>query len=127
MPALRRGSEHYHHDGEEWIYLLSGALTLSLAGNTYDLMPGDAAHFDSRLPHRLIAMGNQDAEVLLVASPVTSSTQRRLPVVSQHRAVPATGFLNFFPSSLGVARAEKLKIRETKPAKLTEDNLGARR
>ena len=57
VPAWRRGNEHYHHDGEEWIYLLSGALTLSLAGKTYDLAPGDAAHFDSRLPHRLIAAG----------------------------------------------------------------------
>src|ERR1019366_3453027 len=54
VPVSRRGDEHYHHDGEEWIYVLSGALTLSLAGKTYDLNPGDAAHFDSRLPHRLI-------------------------------------------------------------------------
>ena len=63
--------EHYHHDGEEWIYVLSGALTLSLAGKTYDLECGDAAHFDSRLPHRLIARGARDAEVLLVASPLS--------------------------------------------------------
>jgi uncharacterized cupin superfamily protein len=53
--------EHYKHDGE-WIYLLSGRLTLSLAGKTYDLEPGDAAHFDSRLPHRLIARGTRKAE-----------------------------------------------------------------
>src|ERR1035441_1167286 len=51
VPVSRRGNEHYHHDGEEWIYVLSGALTLSLAGNTYNLKPGDAAHFDSRQPH----------------------------------------------------------------------------
>jgi len=67
VPISRRGNEHYHHDGEEWIYVMSGALTLSLAGKTYDLKPGDAAHFDSRLPHRLIANGKKDAEVLLVA------------------------------------------------------------
>ncbi len=46
VPVSRRSDEHYHHDGEEWIYVLSGALTLSLAGKTYDLSPGDAAHFD---------------------------------------------------------------------------------
>jgi transcriptional regulator with XRE-family HTH domain len=63
----RRGSEHYHHEGEEWLYVLSGALTLSLAGKTYDLEAGDSAHFDSRLPHRLIARGGRDAEVLVVA------------------------------------------------------------
>jgi transcriptional regulator with XRE-family HTH domain len=83
----RQGGEHYHHDGEEWIYVLSGGLTLSLAGKTYGLEPGDAAHFESRLPHRLIAPGPQDAEVLVVASPVSSQ-----PVnpsnFSRHRAIP---------------------------------------
>ena len=88
VPVSRRGNEHYHHDGEEWIYVLSGALTLSLAGKTYDLAPGDAAHFDSRLPHRLIATGKKDAEVLLVASPVASSGQVMLPQPAQHRAIP---------------------------------------
>jgi transcriptional regulator with XRE-family HTH domain len=83
----RRGSEHYHHDGEEWIYLLSGRLVLSLAGRTYDLAPGDAAHFESRLPHRLIAPGPDDAEVLLVASPVSSPAAQ--PTFHQHRAIPA--------------------------------------
>ena len=91
----RRGNEHYRHDGEEWIYVLSGALRLSLAGKTYDLEPGDAAHFESRLPHRLIARGSVDAEVLVVASPVSSPTAAAPPLVRQHRAIPAIGLLNF--------------------------------
>jgi quercetin dioxygenase-like cupin family protein len=89
----RRGKEHYHHDGEEWVYVLSGALTLSLAGKTYDLERGDAAHFDSRLPHRLIARGSRDAEVLLVASPV-SAFQSPNPMVRQYRAIPAMGLVD---------------------------------
>ena len=87
----RRGNEHYQHEGEEWIYVLSGQLTLSLAGKTYELEPGDAAHFESRLPHRLIARGDVEAEVLVVAAPVWT------PPVSlnfqQHRAIPAIGLL----------------------------------
>jgi transcriptional regulator with XRE-family HTH domain len=70
VSSKRRGSQHYQHDGEEWIYVLAGKLMLSLAGNTYDLDPGDAVHFDSRLPHRVIARGNSDAEILLIASPL---------------------------------------------------------
>jgi transcriptional regulator with XRE-family HTH domain len=86
VSPLRRGNEHYHHHGEEWVYVLSGKLTLSLAGRTYDLEPGDAAHFDSRLPHRLIARGRREAEVLVVAGPVlTPSTN---PHINQHRAIP---------------------------------------
>ncbi|HUB68589.1 MAG TPA: XRE family transcriptional regulator [Candidatus Methylacidiphilales bacterium] len=88
----RKGHEHFHHDGEEWVYLLSGRLTLSLAGKTYDLEPGDAAHFDSRQHHRLIARGTQDAEVLLVASPFPESDRRRPSLSEQKRAIPAMGF-----------------------------------
>jgi transcriptional regulator with XRE-family HTH domain len=97
VPSSRRGQEHYHHDGEEWVYVLTGSLTLSLAGKTYDLEPGDAAHFDSRLPHRLIARGNCDAEVLLVASPVAAASGTALPSVSQRRAIPMPA-LQTFPS-----------------------------
>lgn len=91
ISPVRRGNEHYHHDGEEWIYVLSGKLTLSLAGKTYDLEPGDAAHFESRLPHRLIARGQHDAEVLVVAAPVWSPPMN--PNANQHRAIPAINLL----------------------------------
>jgi transcriptional regulator with XRE-family HTH domain len=87
----RHGNEHYHHDGEEWIYVLSGQLTLSVAGKTYDLEPGDAAHFESRLPHRLIARGNREVEVLVVAAPVWSPPMN--PNSTQHRAIPALKML----------------------------------
>ena len=71
--------------------MLSGLLTVSLAGRTYELAPGDAAHFDSRLPHRLIARGGGDVELLLVASPLALerrvSGQMFLPSSSK-RAIP---------------------------------------
>lgn len=117
----RRGQEHYHHDGEEWVYLLSGSLTLSLAGKTYDLAPGDAAHFDSRLPHRLIANGKQDAEVLLVACPVASPYPGALvmqPAVSQNRAIPIGGFIGFAP----VSRATHETKRRRTTIKISSSN-----
>jgi len=109
VPVSRRGTEHYHHDGEEWVYVLSGQLTLSLAGKTYDLAPGNAAHFDSRLPHRLIARGDHDATVLLVAAPVTGMNQMMLPPVSQHRAIPA-----FALSTLPLPGGRSAKLRPTR-------------
>lgn len=99
VPLSRGGPDHYRHDGEEWIYVLAGQLTLSLAGQTHELEPGDAAHFDSRLPHRLIARGRRDAEVLLVASPVVSAGAA-LPPASQHRAIPMP-LLQPFPARSG--------------------------
>lgn len=123
----RRGSEHYHHDGEEWFYVLSGSLTLSLAGRTYDLEKGDAAHFDSRLPHRLIARGGADVELLLVASPLSKSAVAS-PATRENRAIPNLETLDFaggrvqmlpagkHPAMEGMKRArpsaQKLKIRK---------------
>lgn len=84
VSADRPGHEHFQHEGEEWLHVLSGSLTLSLAGDAYDLEPGDSAHFDSRLPHRLIARGSREVKLLLVASP---SVHMGAPV----RPVPRMG------------------------------------
>jgi uncharacterized cupin superfamily protein/DNA-binding XRE family transcriptional regulator len=97
VPTSRQGDEHYHHAGEEWIYLLAGALTLSISGHRYDLSPGDAAHFDSRLPHRLISTGKQDAEVLLVASSMADPGPITLPSVREYRAIMPMRLQNFRP------------------------------
>jgi hypothetical protein len=75
--------------------VLSGSLTLSLAGETYDLAPGDAAHFDSRLPHRLSAQGTTDAEALVVASPQSGFVPMARPMTRQYRAIPAPELFNY--------------------------------
>ncbi|HLW71145.1 MAG TPA: XRE family transcriptional regulator [Candidatus Binataceae bacterium] len=67
VPNSRRPVPLAHHEGEELLYVLSGALNLSFEHQTHLLKPGDSAHFDARRPHRLAAADNRDAEVLLVA------------------------------------------------------------
>jgi transcriptional regulator with XRE-family HTH domain/uncharacterized RmlC-like cupin family protein len=91
VAADRTGNEHYRHDGEEWIYVLSGQISLSLAGQMYDLEAGDAIHFDSRLPHRVIPRSKKAPEILLVASPL--SLERRaagttFSLNNSNRAIP---------------------------------------
>ena len=114
VSPTRRGNEHYYHDGEEWIYVLSGQLTLSLAGKTYDLEPGDAAHFESRLPHRLIARGHRDAEVLVVAAPIWSPPAN--PHFSEHRAIPAIGLLPLPKGTSSPASKQRRRRRVGRPA-----------
>lgn len=67
VPSNRQGECLYQHDGEEWLYVLSGQLILTLADEVYMLQPGDAAHFNASTPHRLSAIGEEDAEIILVA------------------------------------------------------------
>ena len=64
------GEAPYRHEGEQWLYVLSGRLALDLSGEKSVLDPGDAAHFDADQPHRLAALDGQDAEIILVACAV---------------------------------------------------------
>ncbi|MDZ4876830.1 MAG: hypothetical protein CLLPBCKN_006265 [Chroococcidiopsis cubana SAG 39.79] len=73
VPVDRQGDHHYQHSGEEWLYVLSGQLILTLVDEQFLLNPGDAAHFDAFLPHDISATGEQDAEILLVACTPTRS------------------------------------------------------
>jgi len=68
IPANRHHDKFYKHEGEEWLYVISGGLNLIFENEQHSLQPGDAAHFDARTPHRLAAIGKRDAVVLLVAS-----------------------------------------------------------
>lgn len=67
VPVDRPGNELYRHDGEEWLYVLRGSLSLTVNTETFELHTGDAAHFDASMPHRLTALNGVDAEVILVA------------------------------------------------------------
>jgi transcriptional regulator with XRE-family HTH domain len=75
VPANRPDGGFYKHEGEEWLYVISGGLSLMFEDEVHTLEPGDAAHFDARTPHRLAAAGKNDAVVLLVAS----RPRRRIP------------------------------------------------
>jgi len=43
------------HEGEEFIYVLDGAVALKIAGDTFDLYPGDSAYYLSITPHFIAA------------------------------------------------------------------------
>ncbi len=67
LPAERKEGEVYQHEGEQWLYVVSGRLGLEIGDEHSVLEPGDAAHFSAESPHRLKALGGQDAEIILVA------------------------------------------------------------
>lgn len=59
-PALRV------HDGYEWLYVLSGKLRLRLGGQDLVLGRGEAAEFDTGIPHAMSAAGGKPAQVLSI-------------------------------------------------------------
>lgn len=58
----------FEHDGEEFLYVLEGAIALEV-GRTpaAQLGPGDAAWYESRRPHRWTVVGGAGARVLAVS------------------------------------------------------------
>ncbi|OWT66384.1 helix-turn-helix domain-containing protein [Candidimonas nitroreducens] len=55
-----------HHEGEEILYVLEGEIELHLARRKEFLSAGDCVHFDSQIPHKLIAVGGTSSAVLVV-------------------------------------------------------------
>jgi transcriptional regulator with XRE-family HTH domain len=53
------------HDGEEFIYVLEGAVSLDIGDEHFDLEPGDSAYYLSTTPH-LIAAASGKATILAV-------------------------------------------------------------
>ncbi|MBA3743393.1 XRE family transcriptional regulator [Sporichthya sp.] len=52
------------HDGQEWLYVLSGRMRLCLGDQDLVLGPGEVAEFDTRVPHWFGSTGDGPAEVL---------------------------------------------------------------
>jgi quercetin dioxygenase-like cupin family protein len=70
--APRAGSgDSYSHQGEEFLFILRGELTISLEGEQYRLQPGDSFYFESTTPHTWSNPGRTETWVLWVNTPPT--------------------------------------------------------
>ena len=52
------------HEGYEWLYVLNGRLRLVLGDQDLVLAPGEAAEFDTRVPHWFGSAGGEPVEFL---------------------------------------------------------------
>lgn len=64
IPADQHDPDPRIHEGYEWLYVLSGRLRLIIADRDLVLHPGEAAEFDTRLPHWFGSAGDEAVEVL---------------------------------------------------------------
>jgi transcriptional regulator with XRE-family HTH domain len=71
IPAARgsRPGELQTHEGYEWMYVLSGRLRLVLGEHDLVLAPGEAAEFDTRVPHWFGSADAEPAEILSLFPP----------------------------------------------------------
>jgi transcriptional regulator with XRE-family HTH domain len=69
LPASSQEPEPRTHEGYEWVYVLSGRLRLVLGEHDVVLGSGEAAEFDTRVPHWFGAMGEGPVEFLSLFGP----------------------------------------------------------
>jgi transcriptional regulator with XRE-family HTH domain len=69
IPAARQVPDLCAHDGYEWLYVLSGQLRLVVGNQDLVLEAGEAAEFDTRLPHWFGSTGKGPVEVLNILGP----------------------------------------------------------
>lgn len=54
------------HEGEEFIFVLSGSIEINYGEKTYQLEPGESIYYDSNTPHDVHARGDRKARILAV-------------------------------------------------------------
>jgi quercetin dioxygenase-like cupin family protein len=66
IPASQSTPDPRAHDGFEWLYVLSGRMRLIIGAEDLVLAAGEAAEFDTHVPHWFGSDGDGPAEVLSV-------------------------------------------------------------
>ncbi len=65
-PTTLRSSKTSVHDGEEFIFVLEGAMEVILGDHTDILHPGDSIYYDSTIPHRVQCHEEKITRILAV-------------------------------------------------------------
>lgn len=59
----------YSHEGEEFVYVLEGTLTLFINQERFELYPGDTAHYSSKIVHNWANYTNKLVRLLVTSIP----------------------------------------------------------
>lgn len=92
VPAGYR-SEETSHDGEEFVFVLSGSIRYVLGDRPIDLASGDSLHFSARDRHRLENLGKEPATVLTVVTQDLFGERQKPPRRTGRRSLPINSSL----------------------------------
>ena len=65
-PETAHKGVEYHHEGEEFVYVLKGGVTIQIGENVTKLGTGKSIHFNSALHHKLSNHTKETTELLVV-------------------------------------------------------------
>jgi len=85
-PRTRRTPDPQTHEGYEWLYVLDGNLRLVLGDQDLVLGPGEAAEFDTRVPHWFGCAERRTVEILSLFGPQGERMHLRAQAKRQRKA-----------------------------------------
>jgi len=65
-PLTDHKGVEYHHEGEEFVFVLKGGITIQVGENVSKLAKGESLHFNSALHHKLSNPNPEEAKLLVV-------------------------------------------------------------
>jgi quercetin dioxygenase-like cupin family protein len=65
-PLTDHKGVEYHHEGEEFVFVLKGGITIQVGENVSKLAKGESLHFNSALHHTLSNPNPEEAKLLVV-------------------------------------------------------------
>ena len=65
-PYLAHKPVAYKHEGEEFVYVMSGELEFTLGTKVHVLKTGESIHFNSDVPHKLKSLSSEATRCLVV-------------------------------------------------------------
>ena len=71
------------HEGHEWVYVIHGSLRLGLGEQEFVLTDGEAAEFDTRVPHGSLNAGRTPLELLIIFGPQGERVHLRAQTLSR--------------------------------------------
>jgi len=69
LPMGREPALHHHHEGEEWVTMLSGVAEIRVGNETFVLRDGDSLHFRAYRPHSYANLASSPAVMMVAMRP----------------------------------------------------------
>lgn len=66
LPGGSKSNKFFQHEGEEMMLVFEGRMRFFHGEEVYILNPGDCVYFDSGIPHRGVADGDQEVKCVMV-------------------------------------------------------------
>ncbi|HEY4337842.1 MAG TPA: cupin domain-containing protein [Puia sp.] len=63
---------HFHHNQDEWFYIITGEFIVKVGDDTFNLKPGDSAFAPRKIPHAFAKISEGPAQMLVLFQPAGS-------------------------------------------------------